>query len=104
MDPHLVNTDATVIAMHAIACMSAFIAALVLSSAMRLNKGARSNVAWGLIALGLILIGLSEGGRLAAHLGYNFVEEWDHLLMVIGMPLVLLGAILYRRLLKKALS
>lgn len=90
------------IAAYGVASASAFLATLVLSSAVRTNKGAKANRAWVAVALGLILIGVSEGSKLTTHLGFPLLENWDGLMNSAGAVLILLGALIWRGVVKKA--
>lgn len=87
---------------HALASATAFFAALTLSSAVRINKGATVNLALIFVALGLILIGLSEGGKLVEIFELSFLEGWHGALMAAGTIFIFTGAIIWRSLVKKA--
>lgn len=90
------------LAAHLISSASAFVSALLVSSTMRMNKGAKVNRAWAAVAPGLILAGIAEGSRAAEHLGFFQLEEWDGILMAAAGVFVLLGVILWYRTVRKA--
>jgi len=90
------------IAGHGVASAPAFLATLLISSAVRANKGAKANRAWVAVALGLILIGVSEGSKLTTYLGFPLLENWDGLMNSVGAVLILFGALIWRGIVKKA--
>lgn len=93
-----------VIAVQGGAAVLAFVGALILSSAIALNKGAKSNLGWALVAVGLVLIGMAEGNRLLDFLGLPVLPEWDAVKTAAGVVFIAAGAFVWRRLLKKTLS
>jgi len=90
--------------LHGISTFMLFTAALVVSSAIRLNKGARSNRSMLFIAISLILFGLAEGNQFLEHLGTSIPEGWDHIKIVVGSIFMLLGVLHWRGLLKGMLK
>lgn len=104
MDTSIFTSPGFETAFLTIASIAAFLSALLLSSAIRMNKGAKSNVAWVSIALGLILVGVSEAGAALSRAGFSLLERWGDFLMTAGLLCILLGVVLWRRLVKKALD
>lgn len=102
MDTSFLVNSTFAVATHIASVLLLFVATLLLSSAMRLNKGAKANRAWAAVAIGLILIALAEASEATTHLGYPLLEDWDGLLVGGGALFVMLGAILWRGIVKKA--
>jgi hypothetical protein len=90
-------------AVHGAGAAAAFAAALTLSSAAHMNRGAKANRALILIAIGTILFGLGEGNRALTAAGMPLLPEWDGIKALAGVLLVLFGAAYWRALLKDAL-
>ena len=86
--------------MHGGAAVLALATALLISSAMRMNKGAKINRSWLLIAIGLILIFLAEGNKFLGVMKYPSFDRWDEVKMFAGMLFMLLGILHWRGLLK----
>lgn len=87
--------------LHAVSAAAAFAAALAISSAVLLNKGAKSNLSWLLIAVGLVLIGLAQGNEFLALMDLPNLGKWEDLKTFAGLLLILAGAWYWRHLLKK---
>lgn len=94
----------TDIAMSAATAVFCLIAAATLASLIRLNKGARLNRAWGLLALGLVCFGLAGIDRTFELLGLPNAADAREALSAGAALLVMIGAVygrsLYRGLLK----
>lgn len=91
-------------AIHFVNAALAFASAIGISSAVSMNRGARMNVAWVLIAAGLILIGISQASVALEAMGLPLLPDWDGIKAGLGLLLVLIGALHGRSLLKKALK
>lgn len=104
MDASFLTSTLVQTFLYATASLSAFLGALLLSSAVRNNKGAKTNRAWISVSLGLILVGLSEGSKMADGFGFPLLRNWDGFFMAAGSLLLLLGAFLWRRIVMKAVS
>lgn len=104
MDTSLLTSTWLLIGAYASATIFSFTAALIISSGIRKNKGAKTNRAWALMSLGLILSGLSYGSRMTEHFGFPLLQNWDGILVLCGSGFFLLGAALWQGLVKKAIS
>ena len=78
--------------------------ALVISSLVFLNKGAKMNAAWSLIAVGLLCIGVSEGDAAMTVLGLPNLSSARDLIRLGGASLVLFGVAYGRSLIKRLLK
>ena len=65
-------------------------------SLVLLNKGAKVNFAWGLIAAGLLADALAEGDRVLAALGLTDLKELRDVARLCG-ALLIFGGVLYGR-------
>lgn len=90
--------------MHGGAALLALATTLLISSAMRMNKGAKINRSWLLVALGLILIFLAEGNKFLGVMGFPSFDTYDEIKMTVGMLFMLLGILHWRGLLKGMLK
>lgn len=90
--------------MHGGAALLALAATLLISSAMRLNKGAKANRAWLLVAIGLILVFLAEGNKFLGVMNLPSFDKYDEVKMFFGMLFMLLGILHWRGLLKGMLK
>jgi|GEM_PF-2485950 len=92
------------VVMPALAALFCLVAALALSSLVRHNKGAKINLAWGLIAFGLIALGIAGFDRTAEKLGMANAASIRDGVIVFGTIFVASGTIVaravYRGLLK----
>jgi len=92
------------LALPGVAALFCFAAALSLASLIRLNKGAKLNRAWGLLAFGLACFGLAALDRTLERLGLPTAAAARDALSALGALLILSGAVygrgLYRNLLK----
>ena len=75
--------------------------ALGIASAVLLNRGAKVNVAWSLVAVGLAAIGITEGDRVLAVLGLPNLTELRDVIRLCGALLVFSGVLYGRDLLKR---
>jgi len=76
--------------------------AIGIVSLVLLNKGAKVNMAWGLIAAGLLANGLAEGDRVLAALGLTDLKGLRDVARLCG-ALLIFGGVLYGRDLLKRL-
>lgn len=92
------------LALPGVAAVLCFAAALALANLIRLNKGAKLNRAWGLLAFGLACFGLAALDRTLELLGLPNAAAVRDALPALGSLLTLSGAVygrgLYRNLLK----
>jgi hypothetical protein len=68
---------------------------------MRLNKGAKVNYAWSLIALGLLALGAAEGDRVLEVFGLPNLSDLREIIRVCGALLILCGVTVVRDLLRR---
>lgn len=91
-------------ALPAAAAAFSLIAAVALASLIRLNKGAKINRAWGLMAFGLACLGVAGLGSALAELGMPNLGAAGDVVAAVGGLCVMLGAAygrsLYRALVK----
>lgn len=92
------------LALPGVAAVFCLAAAFSLTSLIRLNKGAKLNRAWGLLAFGLACLGLAALDRTLELLGLPNAAAVRDGLTALGSLLMLAGAVygrgLYRNLLK----
>lgn len=81
-----------------------FGSALALSGVILMNKGAKVNKAWVLVALGLIAFGLSEGSAIMHAFGDDRLMGWEDALRAFGAAAIFVGAMYARRLFKGLLK
>lgn len=74
---------------------------LGIASQVRLNKGAKVNYAWSLLAFGLLAFGVSEGDRVLAAYGLPNLTELRDLIRLSGALLILCGVAVVRDILRR---
>lgn len=79
----------------------AFGAALVITSGIRVNRGAKVNRAWLLIAAGVFVIGVAMANRAVSMLDLPNIAAWGDAMTVVGLALVVVGLVEWRRLLSE---
>ena len=92
------------LALPGIAAFFCFASAIALASLIRLNKGAKANIAWGLIAFGLTCFGLAGLDRTLELLGLPSAAQARDALMAFAAVIAAIGVFyaraLYRNLVK----
>src|SRR5690349_14811415 len=93
-----------VLAAPAVSAFFCLAAAIALGSLIRLNKGAKINVTWGLIAFGLTCFGLAAIDRTLELLDLPNAASVRHVLSAFASLLIAIGAVygrgIYKNLLK----
>ena len=97
----LVSDNRLAVAVLAATSLLCLASALVISAVVLLNRGAKANLAWGLFAVGLLAIGISEGDRALAALGLPNLTGLRDLIRLYGALMIFCGAAYYRGLLKR---
>lgn len=85
--------------MHAAAALAALGSALVLLVSARKNKGAKVNVAMLMLALGCVLIGVTDATGALADFQLADATRWNDAMGLLGAASLLSGALYWRRLL-----
>lgn len=102
MEPTFLEQPSFLMALHAVNACVAFAAAIGISSAISMNRGAKVNLAGVMVAVGIILIGLAEANLAFKAMGLPLMPGWDGIKTGAGLLLTLAGVLYGRRLLKKA--
>lgn len=96
MNDALLQSSSAALVLHGLSAALLAAAAVMAIAANGLNKGAKANIAWGLMAGGFLLLGLVEASKAAIQAGLPNMARWEDLLFALGAALIAAGAIVWR--------
>ena len=103
LDQYLANPLALG-AVHAATALALIAAALVISSVVRMNKGAKANSAFVVISAGIIVAALVPANLALADFGFANFSKWNELITLFGSALVFFGVLAWRRIVRRMVS
>lgn len=77
------------------------VSAIGIASIVALNRGAKANLAWSLIATGLVAFGITEGDRVLAVLGLSNLTDLRDVIRLCGALLIFCGIVYWRDILRR---
>ena len=101
MNEALIQSSSAALALHAGSAVLLLVAAVTAVAAIRLNKGAKANIAWGLLAGGFFVLCVSEGSKAAIQMDLPNLASWQDVLTMLGAALTAAGASVWRGLIAK---
>ena len=104
MNESILTTTWFLTLIHTLGFVLALGGVVSISSMVKINKGAKANRSWALIALGLLLIALSEGNRVLGISGLPSIDQLDEIMVALGSLFILIGILDYKRLIKGMLK
>lgn len=103
LDEILKNTYVLGVA-HLVTSATLLIIALIISSVVRMNKGAKVNTAIIIVAAGVVVAAIVPGNIALDEFGLVNVTKWNELLLLLATALVLIGVMAWRRIIRRMVA